>query len=148
VIVRAGQPIPKRWSLLRIELERILADGEWHSAGRLYGQTRCFVDPRIAARAWTHDYEAKAKLRGYTRPASQVFVEREEAALETGRRMTWADTISNMRLRGRIEVEGPPRARRVRLRAPAAPAAPAVELVIVRELADGARLSKVVQLAS
>jgi hypothetical protein len=117
---------PTAWTPVRAELERVLADGQWHPKQELFQRVRIFVDPRLAARAWCRSYNRNTfrfrRLRfrpeGTTedRPSASVaFAYREEKYLEVGRRMIFDQQMQQLVVRKRLERTGPLRARRFRL---------------------------------
>jgi len=111
-----GAIIPSKWTPLRTEIERVLADGAWHEVDILYWQVERFVDPRIAARAWARAYDRSTRIGGLERePASAVLHEQQRHALKVGRRAVFWDALKPLIERKRVEADCWNGRRRVRL---------------------------------
>lgn len=117
--IPAGAKIPSRWSPLRAEVERVLADGAWHEAELLYRQVERFIDPRVAARSWAREYRHNAERHHdeeEIEPASRVLARNQLHALGLGRWRVYWDVIRAMRRAGHVETEVWGGRRRVRLK--------------------------------
>jgi hypothetical protein len=108
-----GSLVKVRWSPLRAEIERILADGAWHEDHVLFRRVEGFVDPRIAARSWARQYYRYDRTE--QPPASEVWVTRERVALRVGRRGVYWDTVRPLIDHGRVQCEVWGGRRRLRL---------------------------------
>ena len=112
--------IPTRWSPLRREVERILADGAWHETEQLYFQVERFVDPRIAMRSWAREYQhAQQRKVGYdaedAEPVSRALVRMQEHALKLGKWRVYWDCLRMLRSYGHAQTQVWGGRRRVRI---------------------------------
>ena len=112
-----GSVVTSRWSPLRREVERILADGAWHEEQMLFAQVARFVDPPLAARHWVRTSERNTKRWDIERESgSAVFRYREAHAIAVGRRGVFQADLRCWESRGRIERGEWNGRRRVRLK--------------------------------
>jgi hypothetical protein len=94
--VKPGAVLPQRWTPLRREIERILSYGNWYEDQVLFHNVECFVDPRMAARAWVRAYDRITRNSDSERPfGSSAFTENELRHLHVGARAVYSATCAS-----------------------------------------------------
>jgi len=123
VSVPHGTLMPKKWSPLRRETERLLADGAWHEDQVLFCQLARFVDPRLAARNWITEYHHNHKRHHQQDDreplsASEAWRRGQPKAMRVGVRGAYAAHMHSLVRSGRLEMEVWNGRRRYRIRPP------------------------------
>jgi len=105
-----GALVPKKWTPLRRETERLLADGAWHEDQVLFCQLARFVDPRMAARNWIFEYERNGRRHhqrdaGERLPAAEAWRRGQPRAMRVGVRGAYVNRMHSLVKSGRLEME-------------------------------------------
>ena len=111
MVVPNGSVIPKKWTPLRREIERLLADGAWREDDLLYCHAARYVDPRLAARFWIGEYKRNSKRNqrlieeGERLPPSQAWLQAQPRAMKVGVRGAYRTVMHSLVKQGRLEQE-------------------------------------------
>jgi hypothetical protein len=102
--------MPKKWTPLRREAERLLADGAWHEDQVLFCQLARFVDPRMAARHWFMEYRRNGQRHHQhdveeRLPAAEAWRRSQPRALQVGVHGAYVQRMHTLVKMGRVETE-------------------------------------------